>query len=76
MPAEAQCAVNFAYKYPYFIKINLRELYHVIELCFTAQGHPDYRYICQQMFKKINDIHPLLMKGMKFVDLNQYSWKI
>jgi hypothetical protein len=25
------------------------------------------------MFKKINDIHPLLMKGMKFVDLNQYE---
>jgi thymidylate synthase ThyX len=73
MPVEAQYAVNFAYKYPYFIKINLRELYHVIELRTTAQGHPDYRYICQQMFKKINDIHPLLMKGMKFVDLNRYE---
>jgi thymidylate synthase ThyX len=73
MPVEAQYAVNFAYKYPYFIKINLRELYHVIELRTTAQGHPDYRYICQQMFKKINDIHPLLMKGMKFVDLNEYE---
>jgi len=73
MPVEAQYAVNFAYKYPYFIKINLRELYHVIELRTTAQGHPDYRYICQQMFKKINDIHPLIMKGMKFVDLNQYE---
>jgi hypothetical protein len=45
----------------------------VIELRTTAQGHPDYRYICQKMFKKINDIHPLLMKGMKFVDLNQYG---
>jgi thymidylate synthase ThyX len=73
MPVEAQYAVNFAYKYPYFIKINLRELYHVIELRTTAQGHPDYRYICQQIFKKINDIHPLLMKGMKFVDMNQYE---
>ena len=73
MPVEAQYAVNFAYKYPYFIKINLRELYHVIELRTTAQGHPDYRYICQQIFKKINEIHPLLMKGMKFVDMNQYE---
>ncbi len=73
IPVEAQYVVNFAYKYPYFIKINLRELYHVIELRTTAQGHPDYRYICQQIFKKINDIHPLLMKGMKFVDLNQYE---
>ena len=73
MPVEAQYAVNFAYKYPYFIKINLRELYHVIELRTTAQGHPDYRYICQQIFKKINEVHPLLMKGMKFVDMNQYE---
>ena len=73
MPVEAQYAVNFAYKYPYFIKINLRELYHVIELRTTAHGHPDYRYICQQIFKKINEIHPLLMKGMKFVDMNQYK---
>lgn len=73
MPVEAQYAVNFAYKYPYFIKVNLRELYHMIELRTTAQGHPDYRYICQQIFKKINEIHPLLMKGMKFVDMNQYE---
>lgn len=73
MPVEAQYAVNFAYKYPYFIKINLRELYHVIELRTTAQGHPDYRYICQQIFKKINEIHPLLTRGMKFVDMNQYE---
>ena len=73
MPIEAQYAVNFAYKYPYFIKINLRELYHIIELRTIAQGHPDYRYICQQIYKKINDIHPLLTKGMKFVDLNRYE---
>ncbi len=73
MPVEAQYAVNFAYKYPYFIKINLRELYHMIELRTTSQGHPDYRYICQQIYKKIHDIHPLLTKGMKFVDLNRYE---
>ena len=32
MPEEAQYVVNFAYKYPYFIKINLREACHMIEL--------------------------------------------
>lgn len=73
LPVEAQYVVNFAYKYPYFMKINLRELYHMIELRTIAQGHPDYRYICQLIYKKINDIHPLLIKGMKFVDLNQYE---
>ena len=73
MPVEAQYAVNFAYKYPYFMKINLRELYHVIELRTTAQGHPDYRYICQQIFEKIKEVHPVLVKGMKFVDMNHYE---
>jgi len=73
MPYEAQYAVNFAYKYPYFIKINLRELYHMVELRTIAQGHPDYRYICQEIYKKVNDAHPLLTKGMKFVDLNRYE---
>jgi thymidylate synthase ThyX len=73
MPYEAQYVVNFAYKYPYFIKINLRELYHMVELRTIAQGHPDYRYICQEIYKKVNDVHPLLTKGMKFVDLNRYE---
>lgn len=73
MPYEAQYAVNFAYKYPYFIKINLRELYHMVELRTIAQGHPDYRYICQEIYKKVNGVHPLLTKGMKFVDLNRYE---
>ena len=74
MPVEAQYAVNFAYRYPYFIKINLREIYHMIELRTSAQGHPDYRRICQQIYKKINDIHPVLLKGMKFVNLNEYGF--
>lgn len=73
MPYEAQYAVNFAYKYPYFIKINLRELYHMVELRTISQGHPDYRYICQEIYKKVNGVHPLLTKGMKFVDLNRYE---
>ena len=73
MPYEAQYVVNFAYKYPYFIKINLRELYHMVELRTIAQGHPDYRYICQEIYKKVNDVHPLLTKGMKYVDLNRYE---
>ena len=73
MPYEAQYVVNFAYKYPYFIKINLRELYHMVELRTIAQGHPDYRYICQEIYKKVSGVHPLLTKGMKFVDLNRYE---
>ena len=31
IPLQAQYAVNFAYKYPYFIRLNLREATHLIE---------------------------------------------
>jgi hypothetical protein len=45
----------------------------MIELRTVPQGHPDYRYICQEIFKKIRDVHPLLSQGIKFVDLNDYN---
>ena len=72
-PEESQYVVNFAYRYPYFIKLNLREAVHMIELRTLPQGHSDYRYVCQEIFKKIKNIHPFLSQGIKFVDLNDYS---
>jgi thymidylate synthase ThyX len=72
MPEEAQYIVNFAYRYPYFIKINLREACHMIELRTIPQGHPDHRDMCQKMFGQIKLVHPLLADAMKFVDLNKY----
>jgi thymidylate synthase ThyX len=72
-PEEAQYVVNFAYRYPYFMKLNLREATHMIELRTLPQGHPDYRYVCQEMFNKIKIVHPILSTGIKFVDLNKYK---
>ena len=73
MPEEAQYVVNFAYKYPYFMKINLREACHMIELRTIPQGHHDYRTVCQEMFRQIKKVHPILTSGIKFVDLNTYE---
>ncbi|MFZ0344826.1 MAG: FAD-dependent thymidylate synthase [Nitrososphaeraceae archaeon] len=73
MPEEAQYVVNFAYKYPYFMKINLREACHMIELRTIPQGHHDYRTVCQEMFRQIKNVHPILASGIKFVDLNTYE---
>lgn len=72
-PEEAQYVVNFAYKYPYFMQINLREACHMIELRTIPQGHPDYRTVCQEMFRLIKKVHPILASGIKFVDLNTYE---
>jgi len=72
-PEQGQYVVNFAYNYPYFMKFNLREACHLIELRTIPQGHVDYRRVGQQMFKEINKVHPNLSKIMKFVDLKEYD---
>jgi thymidylate synthase ThyX len=72
-PEQGQYVVNFAYNYPYFIKFNLREACHLIELRTVPQGHVDYRRVAQQMYRQINKIHPNLSKIMKFVDLKEYD---
>jgi thymidylate synthase ThyX len=73
MPEQAQYVVNFAYNYPYYMKLNLREATHLIELRTVPQGHIDYRKVAQKMYKSINQKHPILSKIIKFVDLNQYG---
>jgi len=72
-PEQGQYVVNFAYNYPYFMKFNLREACHLIELRTVPQGHADYRKVVQEMFKQINKVHPNLSKIMKFVDLKEYD---
>ena len=73
MPEQAQYVVNFAFRYPYFLKVNLREACHMIELRTLPQGHSDYRSVCQRLFKYIEEKNPILAKGIKFVDLNTYG---
>jgi thymidylate synthase ThyX len=72
-PEQSQYVVNFAYNYPYFMKLNLREACHLIELRTIPQGHIDYRRVAQQMYKQINKVHPNLSQIMKFVDLKEYD---
>jgi hypothetical protein len=32
------------------------------------QGHPDYRLICQERWRKIQEVHPALAECGKFID--------
>jgi thymidylate synthase ThyX len=73
LPEQGQYVVNFGYNYPYFMKMNLREACHLIELRTVPQGHADYRRVAQQMFKQINKVHPNLSKIMKYVDMKEYD---
>ena len=73
LPEQAQYIVNFAYNYPYFMKLNLREATHLIELRTVPQGHIDYRKVAQKMYKLIEQRHPILSKILKYVDMNKYE---
>lgn len=73
IPEQAQYVVNFAYKYPYFMKLNLREATHLIELRTVPQGHQDYRKVAQEMFRLIKKIHPNLSQIIRHVDLKNYN---
>jgi len=72
-PQQAQYVVNFAFKYPYFMRLNLREATHLIELRTVPQGHPDYRKVAQKMYLSIRKVHPNLSSIIRFADLKQYK---
>jgi thymidylate synthase ThyX len=72
-PDAAQYIVPFAYKIRWRIKLNLREVYHLVELRSSRQGHPTYRAIAQEIYQQIAAVHPTLVAKMEFVDLNDYA---
>ncbi|MGH7770977.1 MAG: FAD-dependent thymidylate synthase [Candidatus Binatia bacterium] len=72
LPLEAQYVVPFAYKIRWYMKMNLREAVHIGELRTMPQGHPDYRFIVQEMWRKISEVHPTLTQYAKFIDWKTY----
>src|SRR5712692_2032480 len=68
-PALAQYVVPLAFRVRWFFRINLRALYHLCELRTTPQGHPDYRWVAQEMFRRVSEVHPRLAKYAAFVDM-------
>jgi thymidylate synthase ThyX len=72
LPGEAQYVVPFAYKIRWYMKMNLREAVHLCELRTMPQGHPDYRFIAQEMWRKIQEVHPALAQVGRFIDWKSY----
>ena len=71
-PAEAQYVVPFAYRVRWYMKLNLREAIHIGELRTLPQGHPDYRFIVQEMWRLIGEVHPTLARSATFLDGRTY----
>lgn len=74
-PVAAQYAVPFAYRIRYYIDMNAREAFHLLELRSQASGHPRYRRIAQEMHRLIRDEagHRIIADAMQFVDHNTYD---
>jgi thymidylate synthase ThyX len=68
-PALAQYIVPLAFRIRWYFRVNLREVYHLCELRTTPQGHPDYRWVAQEMFRRVAEVHPRLAGYARFVDL-------
>lgn len=71
-PLEAQYAVPLAYRVRTLWTLNLRELFHVIELRSARQGHASYRRIAQGLYRTAVGVHPWLKELIR-VDLNDYT---
>ncbi len=74
-PAVAQYAVPFAYRVRYYIQMNAREAFHLLELRSQASGHPGYRRVAQEMHRLIRDEagHRVIADAMQYVDHNDYD---
>lgn len=72
-PFAAQYVVPMAFKLQWYVTLNLREAFHLIELRSMEQGHPDYRRVAQHMFYEIQRVQPRLAAYMKFVDFKDYG---
>jgi thymidylate synthase ThyX len=70
-PLEAQYAVPLAFRVRTLWTLNLRELFHVVELRSAKQGHPSYRRIAQGMYRTVVAVMPWLRELIR-VDLNNY----
>ena len=65
---EAQYAVCMGYKMRYSFITNLRELFHLLELRTSPQGHPGYRKLCNLMYEELARVYPVSAAAMLFVN--------
>lgn len=73
LPEEAQYVVPMAYNMRWYFHVNLRSLQWICELRSSPAGHPNYRFIAQEMTKQICDKFPEFERYFKFVDFDGYD---
>lgn len=73
LPEEAQYVVPMGYNIHWYFHVNLRSLQWLCELRSSPAGHPNYRFIAQEMAKQISKVCPAFERFFKFVDFEGYE---
>ncbi len=73
LPEEAQYVVPMAYNIRWYFHVNLRALQWITELRSSPAGHPNYRYIAQEMARQVSEKIPEFERFFKFVDYEGYD---
>jgi thymidylate synthase ThyX len=71
-PDEAQYVVPLAFRKRFLLSMNLREVFHFVQLRSARQGHPSYRRVAQEVHREVARVHPGLAAFMR-VDLADYA---
>ncbi len=67
---EADYLIPLAFKKRTLFKMDLREVYHMIELRSKPGGHMSYRNVVLDMYSAIKSRHPALVKDLRAVTPN------
>ena len=72
LAAVAPYALPMAYRIRFYMQMNAREAMHLIELRTSPQGHPSYRWVGQEMLRRIRDDagHGAIAAAMRFADMD------
>ncbi len=73
LPEEAQYIVPMAYNIHWYYNINLRSLQWLCELRSSPAGHPNYRFVAQELAKQVIKVLPAFERFFKFVDFEGYE---
>jgi thymidylate synthase ThyX len=70
LPLMAPYAISMAYRLRFYMEMNAREAMHIIELRTAQGGHPNYRWLCQEMRRLIGDGagHRAIAAAMSYTD--------
>ena len=72
-PHEARYVVAMGFRKRTLFKMNLRELFHILELRSKPGGHFSYRDICWQMYEQFKSRHSVLAQSFRIKKMDYHN---